>query len=86
MGMDNLEQIPQWRHWPQIFAQVPVAIFRRPGYDAAVRGKAAVRFAKARHPARFGKKLALSRAPAWLVLDNRLNLLSATAIRGRRSR
>src|SRR6185437_14156158 len=30
MGADNMEQMPRWRRWPQIFMQVPVAIFRRP--------------------------------------------------------
>jgi len=81
MGADNLGQILRWRRWAEIFMHMPVAVFRRPGYDTAVRGKAAIRFAKARHPASFGKKLAFSRAPAWLVLDNRLNLVSSTALR-----
>jgi nicotinate-nucleotide adenylyltransferase len=81
MGADNLMQIPRWRRWTEIFRHTPVAVFRRPGYDVAVRGKAAIRFAAFRHPAGFGKKLALSKTPAWLVLDNRLNLVSATALR-----
>jgi nicotinate-nucleotide adenylyltransferase len=86
MGADNFAQIPRWKNWAHIFAQMPVAVFRRPGYDAAIKGKAAMRFAKARHSFRQGKKLALMPPPAWLVLDNRLNLLSATALRRQRSR
>jgi nicotinate-nucleotide adenylyltransferase len=81
MGADNLEQFPRWRRWAEIMRHVPVAVFRRPGYDTAIRGKAAIRFAKFRHRAGFGKKLARTKPPAWLVLDNRLNLVSSTALR-----
>jgi nicotinate-nucleotide adenylyltransferase len=79
MGADNLSQISRWRRWPDIFAAMPVAVFRRPGH--ALNGKAATRFAKFRHSARCGKKFANLKPPAWLVFGNRLHLLSATAIR-----
>ena len=79
MGADNLRQIPRWRRWTDIFKEMPVAVFRRPG--CAIEGKAARRFASSRHAAGYGKKLALHAPPAWLVLDNPLNLLSATALR-----
>jgi nicotinate-nucleotide adenylyltransferase len=79
MGADNMMQIPRWRRWMQIFQLTPVAVFRRRGYETS--GPAAIQFARARHPAGFAKKLAATAAPAWLVLDNPLNLLSATAIR-----
>jgi len=84
MGADNFRQIPQWRRWAKIFKQVPVAIFRRQGALAGKgTGKAAFHFAKAWHPSTQSKRLATMRPPAWLVLDNRLNLLSGTAIRQR---
>jgi len=83
MGADNLEQIPLWYQWEKIFAQVPVAIFRRPGY--ATGGKATQYFAAWRHPSSHGRTLAAFAPPAWLVLDNPLNLLSATAIRGQKT-
>lgn len=79
IGADNFEQLPRWRRWPQIFENIPIAVFRRAGFEAS--GEAAIRFAKARHSAAFAKKLAAVPPPAWLVLDNPLNLLSATAIR-----
>ncbi len=82
MGADNLQQIPHWRNWTRIFAETPVAVFRRPGYPAGRgRGRAANRFDNAWIPAHLGKKLSLQKPPCWLVLDNPLNLLSATAIR-----
>lgn len=85
MGADNLDQISVWRKWPDIFHKVPVAVFRRPAY-AAGRGssKAAQRFDYAWLPASKGKNLAECKPPAWLVLDNRLNSLSATSIRQQR--
>jgi nicotinate-nucleotide adenylyltransferase len=79
MGADNLRQIPHWHRWTDIFLSIPVAVFRRPAY--ALNGKAADRFARARRPASFGRRLAAAKAPVWLVLDNRLNLISATALR-----
>ncbi len=87
MGADNLRQIPKWHRWTDIFAQAPVAVFRRQGYGFYAFGKAALRFAAARRPVEgCGRKLASLAPPAWLVLDNRLNLLSATAIRRRSNR
>ncbi len=79
MGADNMRQIPQWRRWLRIFDDVPVAVFRRPGY--AVNGKASSRFARFRQPAQKGKKFPMLAAPSWLVFENRLHLLSSTAIR-----
>jgi nicotinate-nucleotide adenylyltransferase len=81
MGADNFQQFPRWREWTHIFQQAPIAVFRRKDY--AIGGAAAIRFARARHPASFAPRLADAPPPAWLVLDNPLNLLSATAIRRR---
>lgn len=83
IGADNFEQLPKWRLWPQIFEQVPIAVFRRSGHEAS--GEAAIRFAGARRPASFARKLAYATPPAWLVLDNPLNLLSGTSIRRART-
>lgn len=79
MGADNLLQISRWRDWADIFRLMPVAVFRRKGYAAG--GVAAARFARFRHPARFAGRLADAGPPAWLVLDNPLNLLSGTELR-----
>lgn len=82
MGADNLKQMPRWRRWPEIFRLVPVAVFKRPGYKIGRGiGKAAIYFAKAQQPAAYAPNLVLMPPPAWLVLDNPLNLLSSTALR-----
>ncbi len=82
MGADNLQQMPRWHKWPVLFQSVPVAVFRRPGYAVGRgSGKAAQRFDRAWLPARRAGQLAQLRAPAWMVLDNAMNNLSATAIR-----
>lgn len=81
MGADNLSQIPRWRRWPEIFRQVPIAVFRRAVAPGGHNNKAAARFAAFRLPPSIGKKLAFTPPPAWTVLDNPLNLTSATAIR-----
>lgn len=82
MGADNLKQIPRWKDWQDIFALVPIAVFRRPAYVVGrTLGKAAQRFRRSWMPASRAKSLAGQVAPAWLVLDNQLNSLSATGIR-----
>jgi nicotinate-nucleotide adenylyltransferase len=82
MGADNLQQIERWHRWPDIFRQAPVAVLRRPAYAAGRgRGKAAQRFDRAWQPASRSRNLAGQKPPAWMVLDNPLNPLSATGIR-----
>jgi len=82
MGADNLRQIPRWREWQDIFHLVPVAVFRRPAYPAGRGlGKAAIRFGKAWRQSTDGKRLAQAYLPSWIMLDNKLNYTSATAIR-----
>ncbi|MDR3425031.1 MAG: nicotinate-nucleotide adenylyltransferase [Alphaproteobacteria bacterium] len=85
MGADNLRQIPRWKAWRDIFRLVPVAVFRRPAFPAGLGlGQAAIRFARAWHPASQGRKIARlpqKSLPAWIVLDNKLNYTSATRIR-----
>jgi nicotinate-nucleotide adenylyltransferase len=84
MGADNLNQCHAWRRWEELFEAVPIAVFRRPGYATEVlASKAARRFARARQKTSEAKHLASMPPPAWLVLDNRLNLLSATQLRQR---
>ena len=86
MGADNLQQIPRWHNWQDIFCSVPVAVFRRPAYAAGRKvGKAAQHFDAGWISAKQGKALADAKPPAWLVLDHPLNPLSATQIRKERS-
>ena len=86
MGADNLAQIAQWRDWQQIFHLVPIAVFARPSYCfKALAAKAAQRFARYRLTEGAGRRLATSEPPAWLFVHGRLNPISATEIRRRRS-
>ncbi len=82
MGADNMQQLPKWHKGMEIFDLVPVAVFRRPTYAAGRGlGKAAQRFEKAWLPTERGKLLSTYCPPAWTILDNQYNKLSATAIR-----
>jgi len=86
MGADNLAQIATWRDWRRIFALQPIAIFDRPTYTyKALAAKAARCFARYRLPERAGRLLAGAVPPAWIFIHERLNPISATAIRNRRS-
>jgi nicotinate-nucleotide adenylyltransferase len=85
MGADNLRQFPRWRDWADIFRLVPVAVFRRPAYAAGRGlGKVAQRFNRNLKPARQSKILKRLKPPAWIIMDNPLNNLSATGIRKER--
>ena len=85
MGADNLRQIPKWQRWDEIFRLVPVAVFRRPSYPAGRGlGKAAIKFDAAWMPSLKGKEITQQlndRLPKWMMLDNKLNYMSATKIR-----
>jgi nicotinate-nucleotide adenylyltransferase len=82
MGTENLQQVPRWKKWKDIFCMVPVAVFRRPDYACGHGlGKAAIRFGKARHPATAGKNLTRQSLPAWAILDNKFDYHSASKIR-----
>ena len=86
MGADNLAQIAQWRDWQQIFHLVPIAVFARPSYCfKALAAKAARRFARYKLKEGAGRRLATSEPPAWMFVHGRLNPISATEIRRRRS-
>ena len=82
MGEDNLDTIHQWKSWQEIFLELPVAVFLRSEYsDSCARGIARAVFAKARMPLALAEDLADISPPAWVMLDNQLNHLSATQIR-----
>lgn len=82
MGADNLLQVSHWRRWTKIFESVPVAVLQRAPFTLrALNSKAARRYRRNRVEWRRRDRLALQRAPAWLVCWNRLHAASATAIR-----
>ncbi len=83
MGEDNLRTFHLWRAWEDIMRELPIAIFKRSGYsDSRDRGEAAAAFADAELPITAAEHLAVASPPAWVVLDNKLNPLSASQIRG----
>ena len=87
MGADNLAQISHWKDWQQIFHRLPIAVFARPTYSlSALAAKAARRFAPYRLREGAGRKLDMAKPPAWLFVHARLNPISATEIRKRRSK
>ena len=82
MGADNLEEIPRWHRWEEIFATVPVAVFNRPSYAVrALSGAAAQRFRGHRVAAAEAATLKRRRPPAWLFLWRAHHPASATALR-----
>lgn len=84
MGADNLAQLPRWRHWRQIMAACPVAVFERHPYSyAALAGPAAGGFRAARLPKPRVSELANGPTPAWVFVRLRPHPASATAIRAR---
>jgi nicotinate-nucleotide adenylyltransferase len=87
MGADNLAQISEWKDWQQIFHALPIAVFARPTYSlSALAAKAARRFAPYRLREGAGRKLVMAKPPSWLFVHARLNPISATEIRKRRSK
>jgi nicotinate-nucleotide adenylyltransferase len=82
MGGDNLAQIPRWRRWTEIFAQVPIAVFDRGGTARrALAGAAAQRYAPVRLAPERARRLANMAAPAWMFFPTRRDPHSATEIR-----
>lgn len=82
IGADNMVQMPAWRHWRDIFAAIPVAVFTRPSYSQrALAGLASERFRKARLKERSAALLAVTAPPAWVFLHTPLEPISSTAIR-----
>jgi nicotinate-nucleotide adenylyltransferase len=87
MGADNLEQLPHWACWTEIFRTVPIAVFDRPSYsERALAGMAARRFAQNRMPENTARRLAETKPPVWAFFHMPLDPTSATRIRSERER
>jgi nicotinate-nucleotide adenylyltransferase len=81
MGADILRELPRWRRWKEITADMAFAVLPRPGYNyRALAGCAAQRLRHARRPLREARLLP-GHAPGWVFLMSRQNAASATAIR-----
>ncbi len=85
IGADNLAQLPRWRHWRDIFALAPIAVFdRTPHSRSAASGHAAAVFGHARLPERAALQLKDRPTPAWVYLHMPPHPASSTAIRAGR--
>ena len=82
IGADNLAQLPRWRHWRQVLAACPVAVFERHPYSyRALAGPAATAFAGRRLEERDAPALAGCPPPAWVFMRLRPHPASATISR-----
>jgi len=82
MGADILPQLVRWAGWRELFQEIAIAAFARPGWGYAALQSAAPRtFARYRLDAGQARRLATSRTPAWCFIPSRLDSHSATAIR-----
>jgi len=82
MGADILPQLVRWLGWRELFQEVAIAAFARPGWSYAALQSAAPRaFARYRLDAGQARRLATCEPPAWCFIPSRLDSHSATAIR-----
>ncbi len=82
MGADNLVQLPRWRRWREIVAEVVFAVLPRPTYNhRALASRGAHRLRDARLPVHAAPALAGLAAPRWVFLPAAQHAASATAIR-----
>lgn len=82
MGADILPQLVRWAGWRELFQEIAIAAFARPGWGYAALQSAAPRaFARYRLDAGQARRLATSDTPAWCFIPSRLDSHSATAIR-----
>jgi ribosome silencing factor RsfS/YbeB/iojap len=87
MGADILPQLERWLGWRELFQEVAIAAFARPGWSYAALQSAAPRaFARYRLDSSQARRLAACRTPAWCFIPSRLDSHSATAIRAVRQR
>jgi nicotinate-nucleotide adenylyltransferase len=80
MGGDSLAGFHRWRNWTRIAAALPLAVVARPGFTTralnSVAGRRLAAF-RVRQP----EHLFDGKLPAWVFLSERLDPLSATALR-----
>lgn len=87
MGADILPQLVDWAGWRDLFAEIPIAAFARPGWGyTALASRAPRTFAAARLKQEDARRLPTCEPPAWCFIPSRLDSHSATAIRAERPR
>lgn len=84
MGADNLLNFHRWQKWQDIFMNVPIAVFDRPGYRLeALVSPAAHRFRRFQIPEKSARLLTHRPAPAWTFITHPLISQSSTALRAK---
>jgi nicotinate-nucleotide adenylyltransferase len=85
MGADNLASFHHWRDWQGIAADVPIAVFNRPGEALrALASPAARTLARARIRERDAHRIGGNPPPAWVFLSSPHVPLSSTNLRAGR--
>lgn len=85
MGADCFRDLHTWKSWQQIMAEIPIAVFPRPGFTKdALSGIAATRFRKNRLADAKAKNLVVTKPAAWVYIDCKESPISGTSIRERR--
>ncbi len=85
MGADNLASFHRWRDWQGIAADVPIAVFNRPGQALrALSSPAARTLAKARLREGDAHRIGGIPPPAWVFLSSPHVPLSSSELRAKR--
>lgn len=87
MGADSLAGFHRWKNWRRIASLAPIAVFSRPGHEAAALSSEAAReLALFRAPTGRAAEIVGAAPPAWTFIETTKNPASATEIRARRQR
>ena len=82
IGADNLADLHRWRDWQGLMAQIPLAVYPRPGYNLrALSSAAARRFGARRLASQNSAALAALRAPFFVMLTGAQSPLASSALR-----
>jgi len=82
IGADSLAQMHRWKNWQHMMAEIPMAVYPRPGFaHKAALSPAARAFEWARLPGAAAAQLPLYQAPAWVVLDGARSSLASSGLR-----
>lgn len=79
MGADNLIELPRWRRWRELTAEIPIAVYPRPGYTLKARlAPALTLYRHARLDASDASLLPYAEPPAILFLEGPQHPASST--------
>lgn len=82
MGADCFKDLHTWKSWAEIMAEIPIAVFPRPGFTRdALSGIAATKYNKNRLSVQEAQNLVVTKPPAWVYIDCKESPISATKIR-----